>query len=357
MRTFFTTEQELINILESSGDNVWKEIVKKQHYVFVSLPFGRKEWDESNPLLNAFHRSGRKIYAYPDFFERIKNNRSDITKLSSPICLLDISKEDAEQIRRDYGVCCYDIESKMKPFVAKRGWDIETSDEEKPKSWNYFYDGIIPFCNSILIIDRYLFASDYNKKNGEPDEIIQDSYDNLEQIMKNVLPKESKCSNFVLTIVFSCSSNKGGIGEYDPSWTEIIEEIQNIKIRIGRPFEYDIEVISVDKGCAYYNDTHDRFVITNYSITEATHKLKAYRYGGFSLCKQKLFFDYSYSKGIDEEDKSSIPAATQERVLNALKNYINDKKNKAKIRYALNGEEFSLSERNVRNKMLLSNNL
>lgn len=355
MRTFFTTEQELINILESSEDNVWKEIVKKQQSIFVSLPSGRADWDESNPLLNAFHRSGRKIYAYPDFFERIKINRNNLTKLSTPIYLLDISKEDAEQIRRDYGVCCYDIESKMKPFIAKRGWVIETSDEEKPKNWDFFYESIIPFCNSIIILDRYLFASEYNKKNGEPDEVIQDSYDNLEQIIKNVLPKESKCNEFVLTIVFSCSSNKGGIGEYDPTLTEIIEEIQNIKERISRPFEYDIEVISVDKGCAYYNDTHDRFVITNYSITEATHKLKAYRNEKLFLCKQKLFFDYLYSKGIDEDDKSSLPAITQERVLNALRNYINDKKNKGKIRYALNGEELSLNDRSVRNKLLLSN--
>lgn len=144
------------------------------------------------------------------------------------------------------------------------------------------------------------------------------------------------------------------MGEDDPTMTEIIEEIQNIKNRIGFPYEIDIEVLSVDKGCAYYNDTHDRFVITNYSITEATHKIKAFRAGNVALCKQKLSFNYTYSKGIEDDDKSSLPAATQERILNALRNYINDKKNKSKIKYAINGEVYSLNEKNVLNKLLTS---
>ncbi len=352
MRTFFTTEQELINILSSHEDNVWKDVVKKQHYVFVSLPPGRINWDENNRLLSAFHRSGKKIYAYPDFFEKIKKDQAKMTKMSTPIYLLDITKEKAEEISREYGICCYAIGTMAKPFIVKRGWDIETTDVEKPNSWDFFYGDINSYCNSIVIIDRYLFSCDYNKKNGDPDEIIQDSYTNLEQIMDNILPKESKCDDFTLTIIFSCSSNKGGMGEDTPTFTEIIEEIQTIKERIGRPFDYDIEVISVDKGCAYYNDTHDRFVITNYSITEASHKLKAYRTGGISLCKQKLFFDYTYSKGIEEGDKSSLPATTQERVLNALQNYIRNRKNRKKIRYAFNGEEYALQERDVANKLL-----
>ena len=346
---FFTTEQELKKLLESSDDNVWKQILKKQQCVFVP-----SDWDENNRILNAFHRSGVKIYSNPDFFDRIIVDYEKMTKVVTPIYLLDITKEKAEEISREYGLCCYAIEDNTKPFISKRGWDIETSDEEKPKNWDFFYDNIFTNCNSAIIVDRYLFACDYNKNNNEPDEVIQDSYDNLEQIMKNILPRELKCK-FVLTIIFSCSSNKGGRGEYNPTMTEIIEEIQNIQKRIGRPYEYDIEVLSVDKGCAYYNDTHDRFVITNYSITEAAHKLKAYRTGNVVLCKQKLSFNYTYSKGIEDDDKSSLPATTQERILKALRNYINDKKNKGKIRYAINGEEYSLSEREVQNKLLTFN--
>ena len=348
MRAFFTTEQELIRLLESSDDNIWKQILRKQQCVFLS-----SDWDENNELLSAFHRSGVQIHSYPDFFERINEDHELMTKLGTPIYLLDITKDKAEEISREYGLCCYAIEDRTKPFISIKGWDIETSDEDKPKNWDYFYDNVFTNCNCAIIVDRYLFACDYNKKNNEPDEIIQDSYDNLEQIMKNILPKESKC-RFILTIIFSYSSNKGGMGEDDPTMTEIIEEIQNIKNRIGFPYEIDIEVLSVDKGCAYYNDTHDRFVITNYSITEATHKIKAFRAGNVALCKQKLSFNYTYSKGIEDDDKSSLPAATQERILNALRNYINDKKNKSKIKYAINGEVYSLNEKNVLNKLLTS---
>lgn len=352
MRTFFTTEQELINILASCEDNVWKDVVKKQHHVFVSLPSGRVNWDENNRLLSAFHRSGKKIYAYPDFFEKIKNDQEIMTKLSTPIYLLDITNEEAEEISREYGICCYAIGTMSKPFIVKRGWDIETTDVEKPNSWDYFYKDIHSYCNSIVIIDRYLFSCEFNKKNGEPNEVIQDSYANLEQIMNNILPKESKCKDFTLTIIFSCSTISGGLGEKPPKFSEIIEEVQNIKERIGRPFDFNIEIVSIDRGCAYYNDTHDRFIITNYSITEASHKLKAYRTGGISLCKQKLYFDYTYSKGIEEGDKSSLPATTQERVLNALQNYIRNRKNRKKIKYAFNGVEYPLQERGVSNKLL-----
>lgn len=186
MRTFFTTEQELIKLLESPDDNVWKQILKKQQCVFVSLPSGRTDWDENNSILSAFHRSGVKIFSYPDFFERINVDHESMTRLATPIYLLDISKEKAEEIRQEYGVCCYAVEDNTKPFISKRGWDIETTDEEKPKSWDFFFKNVFTNCNSIIIIDRYLFACDYNKKNDEPDEVIQDSYDNLEQILKNL---------------------------------------------------------------------------------------------------------------------------------------------------------------------------
>ena len=94
MRTFFTTEQELIKLLKSSDDNVWKQILRKQQCVFVS-----SDWDENNKLLSAFHRSGVRIYSYPDFFERINEDHELMTKLGTPIYLLDITKDKAEESR------------------------------------------------------------------------------------------------------------------------------------------------------------------------------------------------------------------------------------------------------------------
>ena len=85
-----------------------------------------------------------------------------------------------------------------------------------------------------------------------------------------------------------------------------------------------------------YEETHDRFIISNYFVIHASHKIKAFNAQQKSLCAQKLTFDYLYSEGIEEDDISSTPEVSQDRVLKALCDTFHT--SKSEIQYAANGQ-------------------
>ena len=134
------------------------------------------------------------------------------------------------------------------------------------------------------------------------------------------------------------------------TFEEIVKIIEKLKTEIYRPFKYDIEVISVNKECAYYNDTHDRYVITNFHITTVSHKLVAFTEDKRYLHQQLLNFYYIYSTGV-LDSKSSMPITTKERVLEAMIKLLSENEND-KIKYALNGKILEFKKENIKNKLL-----
>ncbi len=357
MRTFFTTEENLTKILHARDNNVWKQILMQQEIIYISSKNGNGKWDMTNKTLLNFHRSGKVFQVYDSFFNDIKGSRPDkTTNLGMPIYLLDIKPEEAKNIRDKYGVCCYSIKYKGKPFVVEKGWEIDSDDDDKlpTKNWNCFYDGLNTHSNSILIIDRYIFGSEWNKENGEPDEKFQDSLDNIQQILDNVLPNAIENDIVNVALVFSDENifEKKGRRTKRYHFPEIVSKVQTMKKRIVRPYNFDIELICINHGCAYYRDTHDRFVITNYAITEAAHKLKAFNSRNQVITAQKLGFDYSYSKGIISNDKSSVPAFTMTRVINAIKELLGTPTNAPLIKHALNGVITPGGTISIRNRLL-----
>lgn len=354
MRTFFTTEKNLIKILHSKDTNVWKKILNLQDAVFISSPL--KEWDRKNKTLLAFHRSGKKLYSYNEFFDAINIDPSCILKLSQPTLLLDIKSNKAKTIMDDFGVCCYSINSKDKPFYTSPGWDIEVNAPEViDKSWRYFFSGLDKCCNSILIIDRYLFSSQWNKCSECPDDNIQDSYDNITCILENILPDSIPNDSLEVSIVFDISTvtSSGRNQRQVPSFQDIATQIEQIRSAIVRPYTYHLELISFQKGCAFYNETHDRFIITNYSITEATHKIKAFNRSGLAIENQMLYFNYSYSRGIAHNDKSTAPARTQDRVISEIKKLLTDANNYPLIQYSKDGIIATYGVGTLQNKLLV----
>lgn len=353
MRTFFTTEEILDKILRSRDTYVWKQILKQQDQVFVYAKSKDGNWDRNNKVLFNFHQSGKKIFSYNEFFDAIlSENTKRVTGLSMPIFLLDIDAERAKKISDNYGVCCYSVKDKTSPFIANRGWSVETTDDDVDNSWSYFYQHLNPTSNSILMIDRYLFSSEWNKKNGDPDDYLRDSFFNIQNILEDTLPAIMEGGVMTVTIVFSDDTIKGGKNDYRAyTFSDIVTKMQTIQSEVKRPYSYNVELISINKDCAYYNDTHDRFVITNYSITEAAHKLKAFNKNKQVITKQKLSFDYSYSKGIAPDDISSVPVQTQIRVIDAIKKLLNDPKSANHIKHSINGV-MSTSSIAIENRLL-----
>lgn len=324
-------EQEMVSY-KCSDNDVWPHIINNQDIIFLS------DYDESamsnNRLLQNLHRIGIKIYQTP--FE-ITENLNIIHNISCPTILSNISPEEAKKIRSDYGVNCYACNDDSTPFPIQQGWTIETSDPGIERNWKWFFEDIDRTCNSALVVDRYLFQNEWNKDNGLPDDNLDDSINNLRSIVDGILPEELNCGKFVLSIV--CDNSKvytGKDGHFVPI-RKLVKRIESIKKDISRSFNYDIEAFFVERGRPFYSETHDRFVITNYTVTEATHKLKSYRSPDISLCNQKISFSYIFYK---PSKKSSMSSITQKRVLEAIHEIVNDEdgKKEGKIVYALNGK-------------------
>lgn len=319
MFQLYTTEEKLTELCLESEE--WYDIIRNQRKIIVCNDSEDEEWDLSNPTLMALHRSGTSIEVDNGLVSDIKEDDSMVLDLVNPAYILDYSEKDAKAIEEKYGVIFLPTANTPRPVLAKRGWDIDTSDDTKPNTWEYFLKGNKTIFNSIVIVDRYFFAS-------QGDETFEDSLFNLRAIL-NVLVPTNNMHKFTVSIIFDESKS-------DYEMSDLATKVNKVKKNLLGKTPFTLELISIDSNCYKYEETHDRFIITNYFTINATHKIKAFNANEESLCSQKLFFDYLYSKGIEEDDVSSIPEVSQDRVLQAICESFHT--SKSEILYAANGQ-------------------
>lgn len=318
MLTLYTTEKKLSDFCMEGAE--WYNIVRNQPEVYICNDSSNGQWDTNNEILCALHRSGTSIVVDNDVLADIKNDNSCVLDFHNPVFILDFSSEYSKNIEEKFGVIFLPSQNTPKPVLAKRGWEIDTTDKGKPQTWDFFLKGNKAILNSILILDRYFFSS----LQGET---IDDSLFNLRAILENLLPAKAM-KKFVVTIVFDEKRS-------DYKINELATKVNKIKKSILGKTPFTLELISIDDNCYKYEETHDRFIVSNYFIINATHKIKAFNSQKKPLCSQKIFFDYLYSKGIEEDDISSKPEVTQDRVLKILSESIKTSINE--IGYAANG--------------------
>lgn len=319
MFTIYTTENKLTELC-LEGDE-WYDIIRNQKTIIICNDSDDEEWDVTNTILMNLHRSGISIEVDNTLIEEIKEDNSKVLEIVNPAYILDFKEEDAKAIEDKYGVIFLTTQNTPKPIISKRGWDIDTTDDSKPKTWEFFLKRNHVKFNSLLIVDRYFFSS----QSGES---IEDSLFNLRSILNALLPS-CNMYKFTVSIIFDESRS-------DLSMSELATKVNKVKKTIIGKTPFTLELISINNNCYKYEETHDRFVISNYFIINATHKIKAFNYEKKSLCSQKLFFDYLYSKGIEKDDISSTPEVSQDRILKALCESIHT--SKSGILYAANGQ-------------------
>lgn len=318
MFTLYTTEDKLTELCLDGEE--WFNIIRNQPTIYVCNESDNDEWDVTNATLMALHRSGTSIEVNNELLEEIKEDNSKVLKLGNPAYILDFKAEEAKSIEEKYSVIFLPTSNTPKPVLAKRGWDIDTADNSKPNTWEFFFKGNKVNFNSLVIVDRYFFSS-------EPGETFEDSLFNLKMILNALLPEN--VHKFVVSIIFDESKS-------DYAMQELATKVNKVKKKIIGKTPFTLELISIDSNCYMYKETHDRFLISNYFVINASHKIKAFNAQQKSLCAQKLTFDYLYSKGIEEDDISSTPEVSQDRVLKALCDTFHT--SKSEIQYAANGQ-------------------
>lgn len=294
MFTLYTTEDKLTELCLEGG--TWYDIIRNQRTIYVCNDSDEEEWDISNEILMNLYRGGVEIEVDNELAEDIKNDTKSVLELVNPAYILDYSEQEATEISRKYGVIFLPTQNTPEPAIAETGWTLDTSDDSKEQSWDFFLSGIKTKYNSLVIIDRYFFSSEYG-------ESLEDSKFNL----RSILPKE-QMHKFTVSIIFD-------ITKADKEMQELATEVNKIKKTLVGHTSFDMELISIDSNCYNYDKTHDRFIVSNYFVIDAAHKIKAFRTDKTVLTEQNIHFKYLYSEGIRENDKSSKPEVSQDRIL------------------------------------------
>lgn len=332
MFSLYTTENKLTELCMEEAE--WYNIIRKQRTVYVCNDSEDEKWDLTNQVLLNLHREGTSIEVDNDLATEIKKDNSKVLELINPAYILDFKEEDAKAIEEKYGVIFLPTKDTPKPVLARRGWDINTNDKDKPNSWDYFLRGNRTCFNSLVIVDRYFFS----KQVGEA---FDDSLFNLWAILNVFVPKKHM-HKFTVSIVFDQTKS-----DYDMS--QLATKVNKVKKSLVGRTPFTLELISINSNCYKYDDTHDRFIVSNYFVINATHKIKAFTVDKKALCGQRLFFDYLYSKGIEDGDISSTPEVSQDSIMNAVCESIHISKNE--ILYAANGQAHKKGDFTIQNDL------
>ena len=319
MFTLYTTEDKLTELCMEGG--AWYDIIRNQRTIFICNDSGEDTWDVSNEVLMNLYRGGVDIDVDNELAENIKNDNKNVLELPNPAYIMDYPEHKANEISKKYGVIFLPTENTPEPSLAERGWTLDTSDESKEQSWEYFLGGIKTRYNSLVIVDRYFFSS-------ETDESIEDSKFNLRSILSTLLPKE-QMHRFTVSIIFDGT-------KADLEMKDLATEVNKIKKTLVGHTSFDMELISIDSNCYNYDKTHDRFIVSNYFVIDAAHKIKAFTIAKAALTEQNIHFKYLYSEGIKENDKSSKPEVSQNRILKAICDALHT--SKAEMLHAANGQ-------------------
>lgn len=319
MFTLYTTEDKLTELCLEGG--TWYDIIRNQRTIYVCNDSDEEEWDISNEILMNLYRGGVEIEVDNELAEDIKNDTKSVLELVNPAYILDYSEQEATEISRKYGVIFLPTQNTPEPAIAETGWTLDTSDDSKEQSWDFFLSGIKTKYNSLVIIDRYFFSSEYG-------ESLEDSKFNLRSILNILLPKE-QMHKFTVSIIFD-------ITKADKEMQELATEVNKFKKTLVGHTSFDMELISIDSNCYNYDKTHDRFIVSNYFVIDAAHKIKAFRTDKTVLTEQNIHFKYLYSEGIRENDKSSKPEVSQDRILKAVCDAIHT--SKREMLHAANGQ-------------------
>lgn len=328
------TEKALEDICLGKYPN-WHAISKKQIKIIIYVSNNNIFLDDENPI-NIFSKSHEvEIVPNNEYFERILQEPVSVLEYPCGAFLLDIDEKTARQIELDYGVICQSTDN-INDDCLLHSKEITCEIGETEHNWMSFLKDIknTP-SNTLIVNDRYLFKNDDNlSKNG---------VHNALEIINAILPDNFK-SDYHVLLVFDASKLKTGI-----SFSNIANWL-NKGIKALRSYSIVFELISVKENTYLWENTHNRRVLSNYSITRAEHKFSAF-YNSKSLCSQTLNCDMLYSKGLSND--SDCPIKPLMKMITDLKSIVSyGKKNiTAGYEYALNGNA-KVSISNIQNRLL-----
>ena len=260
---------------------------------------------------------------------RYKEHPENVLKNPSALYILDITTAEALAIQKMYGVMCLSSDNPdISPLVDVNDYFKPSTEKRKFKGWDRILDSVerLP-SNALVLMDRYLFAS-RNKNKG-------DGLINVRQILNELLPWEFGGGDYHITIVFSVEDKHSSY-----SFTEIASKLNSIAHQLRSGYDIMVEVFGITDKCTLYDDSHDRQIISNYYLVEASHKLAAFNPEDKGTVSQSII-PWNLFTEESLNGKSSAPLESVHQVIADFNNFYKALSNEAEHNtylYAVNGE-------------------
>ena len=200
-----------------------------------------------------------------DYIRNIAEHPETVLKNPSSLFILDIPDTKAREIQKSYGVLCISGEVlNIAPLIDINDIHVSNEREKLGRGWDSVLDSIetLP-SNSLLISDRYLFA--FRHPNAG------DGMRNIRDILNELLPQKFVGGEYHITVVFD---NMAKHSTY--TFNEIATQLNKLKQQLNRDYPIMMEVLGITPDSSIYTKLHDRFIISNYYMVEASHKLAAF---------------------------------------------------------------------------------
>lgn len=197
--------------------------------------------------------------------EKLKEHPEDVLKNPSSLYILSITHAEALAIQKSYGVMCVSGDSpNISPLIDINDIHIAKEQEKLGRGWDTVLDSVEPLpSNALLLTDRYLFAFKYpNAANGIA---------NIKSILDELLPKQFQGGDYHVTVIFD---NKAK--DVDYTFEEIALLLEDVKQQLHREYPITMEVLGITPKCPIYKKFHNRMIMSNYYLVEASHKLAAF---------------------------------------------------------------------------------
>lgn len=319
MLTVYLSKTVLISfVLNKEGKfSIWLDFFNKfkPDSINVFVNDQRIEDDETSLLFSYANADNmplisRKVESHCSDRELLNIIKDEILskEIGDAIIILDIDTQTANQFSRKYGVIChsYDRMASQCPLFQE-GIDLDLDRGESERDWKQLLvgDNTVP-CNSLVIIDRYLFSNDPQKQ----------AIFNLREILDNILPKSAFEWEFNVLIIFDSTKSSC------LSFESVCTQINRIKKDLKREYKINIEVLSICRNNENYEKTHNRRIISNFFEVKAEHSLRAFQTERKSLFKQNICLNWGASKGIIVQKHSDIPFKSMKTYLKDVKNIV-----------------------------------
>ena len=246
---------------------------------YVHLYVGTIDESSQKKLANFNQMNDFKIdKSKADFIDSIPSQHSRVLEEPNGLFILNISKIVAEDISSKYGVLCFSSDSIDENKLIDPNIEYTYNTKEHIGNWGNILYSIkgLP-SNALVFVDRFLFMNDRPT--------FANGIQNVFEILKFLLPQQfDKNQIYHVCIVFSTNSK---VQKMKLSFQDLAKELNNKMKELAKGYSIEMELIGIPSDSRFYDDTHNRRIISNYFIVRAEHKINAI-FNQNSSCAQTL---------------------------------------------------------------------